>query len=49
MVEVRERRLMLTRRNELLQENGRFPRLTAPDPDSRLREVLSKLETIPFP
>ena len=49
MVEVRERRLMLTRRNELLQENGRFPRLTASDPDSRLREVLSKLETIPFP
>jgi transcription-repair coupling factor (superfamily II helicase) len=49
MVEVRERRLMLTRRRELLQENGRFPRLTAPDPDSRLREVLSKLETIPCP
>jgi transcription-repair coupling factor (superfamily II helicase) len=49
MVEAREGRLMLTRRKELLQENGRFPRLTAPDPDSRLREVLSKLETIPCP
>jgi transcription-repair coupling factor (superfamily II helicase) len=49
MVEAREGRLMLTRRKELLQENGRFPRLTAPDPDSRLREVLFKLETIPCP
>jgi transcription-repair coupling factor (superfamily II helicase) len=49
MVEVRERRLMLTRRRELLQEEGRFPRLTASDPNSRLREVLSKLETIPCP
>jgi transcription-repair coupling factor (superfamily II helicase) len=49
MVEVRERRLMLTRRGELLQEDGRFPRLTAPDADSRLREVLSKLEKIPCP
>jgi transcription-repair coupling factor (superfamily II helicase) len=47
MVEVRDRRLMLTKRRELLQKNGRFPRLTAPDPDSSLREVLSSLETIP--
>ena len=49
MVEVRERRLMLTRRRELLQEDGRFPRLTASDPDSSLREILSSLETIPCP
>jgi transcription-repair coupling factor (superfamily II helicase) len=49
MVEAREGRLMLTQRKEFIQENGRFPRLTAPDPDSRLREVLSKLETIPCP
>ena len=49
MVEVRERRLMLTQRRELLQKDGRFPRLTAPDPDSSLREVLSSLEMIPCP
>ncbi|MGA7394604.1 MAG: transcription-repair coupling factor [Terrimicrobiaceae bacterium] len=46
MVEAREGRLMLTQRREFLQQNGRFPRLTASEPDSRLREVLSKLETI---
>ncbi|HEY5741821.1 MAG TPA: transcription-repair coupling factor, partial [Terrimicrobiaceae bacterium] len=48
-VEVRDRRLMLTQRRELLQENGRFPRLTELDPDSSLREVLSNLERIPCP
>ena len=47
MVEVRDRRLMLTQRRELLQKEGRFPRLTGLDPDSSLREVLSNLETIP--
>lgn len=47
MVEVRDRRLMLTQRRELLQKDGRFPRLTGLDPDSSLREVLSILETIP--
>jgi transcription-repair coupling factor (superfamily II helicase) len=49
MVEVRERRLMLTQRRELLQKDGRFPRLTGPNPDSSLREVLSSLEMIPCP
>ena len=49
MVEVRERRLMLTQRRELLQKDGRFPRLTASDPDSSLREILSSLETLPCP
>jgi transcription-repair coupling factor (superfamily II helicase) len=49
MVEVRERRLMLTQRRELLQKDGRFPRLTASDPDSSLREILSSLEKIPCP
>jgi len=46
MVESRDGRLMLTRRRELLQESGRFPRLTSSDPDSRLREVLSLLEKV---
>ena len=49
MVEVRDRRLMLTQRRELLQKNGRFPRLTGSDPDSTLREILSSIETIPCP
>lgn len=49
MVEVREGKLRLTQRKELLQEDGRFPRLTAPDPDSSLREVLSHIEVLPCP
>ncbi len=49
MVEVRDRRLMLTQRKELLQKDGRFPRLTGFDPDSSLREILSSIETIPCP
>ncbi len=47
MVEVREGRLMLTQRRELLQKDGRFPRLTAPDTNSSLREVLIFLEKLP--
>jgi len=47
MVEVRDGKVMLTQRKELLQEGGRFPRLTASDPDSRLREILTILESIP--
>ncbi|WP_075079608.1 transcription-repair coupling factor [Terrimicrobium sacchariphilum] len=47
MVESRDSKLMLTQRRELLQKDGRFPRLTASDPDSRLREILSFLESIP--
>jgi transcription-repair coupling factor (superfamily II helicase) len=41
MVEVREDRLMLTRNGHFIQIDGKFPRLTAADPDERLREVLS--------
>jgi transcription-repair coupling factor (superfamily II helicase) len=47
MVECRDNKLMLTQRRELLQRDGRFPRLTASDPDSRLPEILSFLESIP--
>mgnify|MGYP002632352180 CR=1 FL=1 len=46
LVEVRDRRVRLTRKKELLQEGGRFPRLTASGPDSSLREVLTVLEKI---
>jgi transcription-repair coupling factor (superfamily II helicase) len=40
IVEVRDDRLMLTRNNQLIQIDGKFPRLTAVDPNERLREVL---------
>lgn len=46
LVESRGGRLILTRRKELLQEDGRFPRLTSSDPDSRLREILTHLDLI---
>jgi transcription-repair coupling factor (superfamily II helicase) len=40
MVEVREDRLMLTRNGHFIQIDGKFPRVTAPEPGERLREVL---------
>jgi transcription-repair coupling factor (superfamily II helicase) len=45
-VEVREEKLMLTRGGSYVLIGGRFPRLTVPDPDFRLRGVLSFLETM---
>lgn len=48
LVEVREEKLMLTRGGSLILVGGRFPRLTASDPDSSLREVLSLLEGMPL-
>jgi transcription-repair coupling factor (superfamily II helicase) len=44
LVEVRGEKLMLTRGGNFILIGGKFPRLTAPDPDSRLREVLGFLE-----
>jgi len=46
-VEVREGKLMLTRGGSYILVGGRFPRLTAFDPDSRLREILTVLEKMP--
>ena len=46
-VETRAERLMLTRGGNFLLVGGRFPRLTAPDPDSKVREALSFLEKMP--
>ncbi|MDX2079398.1 MAG: transcription-repair coupling factor [Terrimicrobiaceae bacterium] len=48
IVEVRDEKLMLTRGGSFILVGGRFPRLTAPDPDSSLREVLSLLEGMPL-
>ena len=47
MVEVRGEKLMLTRGGSFILIGGRFPRLTASDPDSSLREILSLLEKMP--
>ncbi|MFZ9964597.1 MAG: transcription-repair coupling factor [Terrimicrobiaceae bacterium] len=47
LVEVRGEKLMLTRGGNFVLIGGRFPRLTAPDADSRLREVLTCLEKMP--
>jgi len=44
MVEVREDRLMLTRRGDFLLISGKFPRLTRAEPNSRLREVSDFVE-----
>jgi transcription-repair coupling factor (superfamily II helicase) len=42
-VEVRERKLMLTRGGDYILINGKFPRLTAAEPAERLRELLGLL------
>lgn len=47
LVESRGGRILLTRRKELLQPDGRFPRLTSPDADSSLREILTHIELLP--
>ena len=47
IVEVRGDKLMLTRGGSFILVGGRFPRLTASDPDSSLRELLSLLERMP--
>ena len=45
-VEVKDEKLILTRGSSYVLIGGRFPRLTVPDPDFRLRGVLSFLETM---
>lgn len=47
LVETRGDKLMLTRRGELWLPKGRFPRLTSPKPDSRLREIFSLIDSLP--
>lgn len=42
-LEVRERKLMLTRNADYVLIGGKFPRLTAADPAERLREMLTLL------
>jgi transcription-repair coupling factor (superfamily II helicase) len=46
-VEVKDGRLMCTRRKELVQVGGRFPRLTAKEPVFKLREILQLVQELP--
>jgi transcription-repair coupling factor (superfamily II helicase) len=45
-VEVKEKKVMLLRGGDYLLIGDRFPRLTSPDPQSRLAELLSLLRRL---
>ncbi len=45
-VEVRERKLMLTRRGDFILVAGKFPRLVAPEIEQRLEEVLELIKKL---
>jgi transcription-repair coupling factor (superfamily II helicase) len=47
-VETREGKLMLKRRNDFIMFGGKFPRLTSPTPEIRLREILAFLQKRPL-
>lgn len=46
-VEVREGKVRFERRREWIQPGGRFPRLTATEPLTKLREILRLLDELP--
>ncbi len=46
IVEAREGKLMLTRGGDYILIDGKFPRLTAPEPTPRLREMLAMLRSL---
>jgi transcription-repair coupling factor (superfamily II helicase) len=46
VVEAREGKLMLTRSNDFILIDGKFPRLSASDPAARLREMLAMLRAL---
>jgi transcription-repair coupling factor (superfamily II helicase) len=46
IVEARDGKLMLTRNNDFILIGGKFPRLTAPEPTPRLREMLAMLRSL---
>jgi len=48
-IEVKEGKLMLSRKGGFIQPGGRFPRLTEKDAASRLREALRYVEDLPIP
>ena len=45
-VEVRERKLMLTRHGDFILVAGKFPRLVAPEIEQRLGEVLELIKKL---
>jgi len=46
VVEVREEKVMLTRHGDFIQIDGKFPRVSAAQPDERLREVLRLIRAL---
>jgi transcription-repair coupling factor (superfamily II helicase) len=46
VVETQEDKLMFTQGQDYIMVSGKFPRLTAPDATSRLREIISWLESL---
>ena len=46
VVEAREGKLILTRNADFILIGGKFPRLTAPDPSDRLREILTMISSL---
>ncbi|MDR3403314.1 MAG: transcription-repair coupling factor [Chthoniobacter sp.] len=45
-VEAREGKLILTRSGDYVQIGGKFPRLSAPEPGARLREMLAMIRSL---
>ena len=45
-IEVRGEKVMFTRAGELLLTGGKFPRLTSPEPLTKLRQILALLENL---
>ena len=46
VVEAKEGKLMLTRGGDYILIGGKFPRLTANDPDARLKEILAMVRSL---
>ena len=46
VVEARDGKLILTRNADFILIGGKFPRLTAPDPSDRLREILTMISSL---
>ncbi len=47
VIETRGEKLMLTRHNDFIMMNGKFPRLTKKEPRARLNEVKRQLQSVP--
>ena len=46
LAEVRDGKLILTRAGDYVQIGGKFPRLAAPGPSARLREILGMIRSL---